>query len=250
MVGDRLVGRMAAAHRIRAVLFDLGGTLVDYHDFAHWTDLARRCFVELEEEQMAHAFFAIERETDVRERVRYPEFWRRTLSRASGHDVEPTTAERFLALLQERPGYARLYSDTRRCLEELRSAKRQLGVISNSSSEARVRSILHATGILPFFERVVSSGTEGVEKPNPEIFRRALARMSVKPEEAFYVGNLAFTDAEAAREAGLSAVWLNRAGVGISEGPPEIMSLLEVPLSIDRVEHPRHPNPTLLRRAA
>ncbi|MGA8302117.1 MAG: HAD family hydrolase [Thermoplasmata archaeon] len=241
---------MAPAHRIRAVLFDLGGTLVDYHDFAHWTDLARRCFVELEEEQMAHAFFEIERETDVRERVSYPEFWRLTLARASGRDVERTTAERFLSLLRERPGYARLYSDTRRCLEELRSTKRHLGVISNSSSEAHVRSILHATGILPFFERVVSSGTEGVEKPHPEIFRRAVARMNVKPEEAFYVGNLAFTDAEAARESGLSSVWLNRAGVGTSEGPPEIMSLLEVPLSIDRLEHPGQPDPGMVRRAA
>jgi len=227
---------MADVPRIRAVLFDLGGTLVDYHDFAHWTDLARRCFVDIEEEQMAQAFFDVERATDVRERVSYTEFWRRTLSQASGREVARPAAERYLGLLRERPGYARLYSDTRRCLEELRTGGRRLGVVSNSSSEAHVRSILHATGIVPFFERVLSSGTEGVEKPDPEIFHRAVARMKLRPEEAFYVGNLAFTDAQAAREAGLSSVWLNRVGTGMSDDPPEISSLLEVPLCLDRLE--------------
>jgi HAD superfamily hydrolase (TIGR01509 family) len=239
---------MTESPRIRAVLFDLGGTLVDYHDFAHWTELARRCFVDFEEEALAQAFYDVERQTDVRPKVGQAEFWRRTLATAVGHDVELPTAERFLVVLREHPGFARLYSDTRRCLETLRSEGRRLGVVSNSSSEAHVRSILHATGILPFFERVVSSGTEGVEKPDPEIFRRALIRLDVRPEEAFYVGNLAFTDAQAAREAGLGAVWLNRAGTGMSDDPPEITSLLEVPLRLRLIEDSPAPNPGRGRR--
>ncbi len=241
---------MTVPPRIRAVLFDLGGTLVDYHDFAHWTELARRCFVDIEEEEMARAFFDVERETDARERVGYTEFWRITLSRASGWDVERPTAERFLALIRERPGFNRLYSDSRRCLEELQSEGRRLAVVSNSSSEAHCRAILHETGILPFFEKVLSSGTEGVEKPAPEIFHRAVARMKVRPDEAFYVGNLAFTDAQAAREAGLEAIWLNRAGTGMSDEPPEITSLLEVPLCLRRVEGRPTPYPGRRRRAA
>lgn len=240
---------MSPPPRIRAVLFDLGGTLVDYHDFAYWTDLARRCFVDAEEEAMGRAFFEVERETDVRERVSYTEFWRRTLSRASGRDVEAPTAARFLALIRERPGFNRLYSDSRRCLEQLLADGRRLAVVSNSSSEAHVRSILHSTGILPFFERVLSSGTEGVEKPDPEIFHRALVRMELRPSEAFYVGNLAFTDAQAAREAGLSAIWLNRAGTGMSDDPPEITSLLEVPLCLQRIEAVAAPDPSRGRRA-
>lgn len=227
---------MTASPRIQAVLFDLGGTLVDYHDFAHWTELARRCFVDVEEPALAQAFFDIERETDVRRRTGYVEFWRLTLSRASGKDVELATAERFLNLVRGRPGFNRLYSDSRRCLEELRAEGRRLAIVSNSSSEAHVRAILHETGVLPYFERVLSSGTEGVEKPDPEIFHRAVTRMRVRPDEALYVGNLAFTDAQAAREAGLHAVWLNRAGTGLSDDPPEITSLLEVPLCVERLE--------------
>jgi putative hydrolase of the HAD superfamily len=239
---------MAAPPRFRAVLFDLGGTLVDYHDFAHWTDLARRCFVEIEEERLALAFFDVERETDVRERPSHLGFWQNVLARAAGRDVELTTAERFLALNREHPGFARLYSDSRRCLEDLRSDGRRLAVVSNSSSEAQARGILHQTGVLPFFEKVVSSGTEGVEKPSPEIFHRAVSRLGLLPAEAFYVGNLAFTDAQAAREAGLGAIWLNRAGTGMSDEPPEITSLLEVRLCLQRLEGAVAPDPARARR--
>ncbi|HTZ61501.1 MAG TPA: HAD family hydrolase [Thermoplasmata archaeon] len=236
--------------RIRAVLFDLGGTLVDYHDYAHWTDLARRLFVEAEEEEMAHAFHEVERETDTRERVSYTEFWRRTLSKAAGRPVEVGVAERFLALTREAPGFYRLYSDSRRCLEHLRAEGRRLAIVSNSSSEARCRAILHETGILPYFDRVVSSGTEGVEKPDPEIFHRALRRMGVEPAQAFYVGNLAFTDAQAAREAGLGSVWLNRAGLGMAYDPPEISSLLELPLWVRHAEQAETRKISDPRRAA
>ncbi len=224
---------------IRAVLFDLGGTLVDYHDFGHWTELAHRCFVPADEEQMAHGFFEVERETDTRERIGQVEFWRRTLERASERPVDAPTATRFTELLKQRPGFFRLYSDTRRCLDHLKAEGRRMAVVSNSSSEAHVRQILHSTGILPFFERVVSSGTEGVEKPDPEIFRRAVDRLKIPAGDALYVGNLAFTDAVAAHEAGLRSLWLNRAGTGFGRDPPEITSLLEVPLWVRQLESGR-----------
>jgi putative hydrolase of the HAD superfamily len=130
-----------------------------------------------------------------------------------------------------------LYSDTRRCLDILRAQRRALGVVSNSRSEASVRRILDRVGILDYFARVVSSGTEGVEKPDPEIFRRALERMKVPAAEAVYVGNLAQTDAKAASAAGMYGVWLNREGFGFGLDPPEITSLLEVPLVVRRLEN-------------
>jgi HAD superfamily hydrolase (TIGR01509 family) len=227
--------------RIEAVLFDLGGTLIDNYDYAHWAELARKCFVEVDEESVAHAVAEIEKEMDVdrgvvRDEWTFPEFWRAILARASGRDVDVPTAERFLALTRERPGFTRLYSDTRRCLDELKAEGRRLAIVSNSSSEARVRAILHANGLLPYFERIVSSGTEGVSKPDPEIFRRALSRMQLAAETTLYVGNLAYIDAAAARAAGLHSIWLNRAGTGLGDGPPEITSLLEVPLCVRRIE--------------
>jgi HAD superfamily hydrolase (TIGR01509 family) len=227
--------------RIRAVLFDLGGTLVDERDYDGWVELARRFYFDLEPDALTHAFQEVEQETDAvpppgdRE-ARIVEFWRRVLARASEKEVSAAVAEKFLRALRAAEVLPKLYSDTRRCLDQLRSSHRELGVVSNSTSEAVVRRILDRVGIVEYFARVVSSGTEGVAKPDPEIFLRAVKRMNVRPDEALFVGNLAFTDAKGAAAAGLHSLWLNRAGFGLGDDPPEIMSLLEVPLWVTRLE--------------
>jgi putative hydrolase of the HAD superfamily len=233
----------AGAVRIRVALFDLGGTLVDERDFSGWVDLARELFVDVQPDELAHAFSEVETAVDLdplalERGAAVVEFWRRVLSRAAGREVESATADRFCERVRtvraDKP--FPVFSDVRRCLASLRAERRRLGIVSNSTSEATVRSILDRAGILDSFERIVSSGTEGVAKPDPEIFRRAVARMGVRPEEVFYVGNLAQTDAAAAASAGLHSAWLNRDGTGLGDNPREITSLLEVPLVIRALE--------------
>jgi len=231
----------ASPPRIRAVLFDLGGTLVDERDFAGWVDMARRLPLDLDSDTLAHFFGEVERELDadplgVDREDAVVEFWRRVLSRAAEREVDRSMAARFVSLRREFEAPVQLFSDVRRTLDQLKAERRALGVVSNSTSEAAVRRILDRVGILDYFERVVSSGTEGVAKPSPEIFRRAVARLHVAPHEAFFVGNLARTDAKAAAAAGLHSVWLHRDGFGFGEDPPEITSLLEVPLAVRRLE--------------
>lgn len=228
--------------RVRAVLFDLGGTLVDERDFAGWVEVGRQLLLDLDPDRLVEAYRATELEVDLEASPERPadggpvDHWRRVLSKATDRDVGATTAGRFLERLHALDHPMPVFSDVRRCLEELRSDRRALGVVSNSSSEARVRSILHRAGILDFFSRVVSSGSEGVAKPHPEIFRRAIARMDVAPREAIYVGNLARTDARGAQGAGLHGLWLNREGTGLGLDPPEISSLLLVPITVRRIE--------------
>ena len=231
------------ARRIRAVLFDLGGTLVDERDLAGWSELARLIYLDLAPEMIGHAYAEVEAELDegpfdVDPERGVVEYWRRLLSTASGIEVTPEAARRFVDArrARERAHPLPVYSDVRRCLDHLSAEHRQLAVVSNSTSEARVRQILDQAGILRYFERVVSSGTEGVHKPDPEIFRRAVARLKVRVDEALYVGNLPRTDAIGARNAGLHSVWLHRDGTGLGSDPPEITSLLEVPLVVRQLE--------------
>jgi HAD superfamily hydrolase (TIGR01509 family) len=237
--------------RIRAVLFDLGGTLVDERDFAGWAELARSVLLDLTPDDLAHAYAEVEEEVDrdtqtTREapELLIERYWSRILTLASGRPVGPETAARFVEARRasEREQPLPVYSDVRRCLDRLEAEHRRLGVVSNSSSEARVRRILDQAGIVRYFEKVVSSGTEGVRKPDPEIFRRAVARMEVAPSEALYVGNLRRTDALGARGAGLHSVWLNRDGTGLGDDPPEITSLLEVPLVVRQLEAAPEPS--------
>jgi HAD superfamily hydrolase (TIGR01509 family) len=234
-----VVTRLAA--RIRAVLFDLGGTLVDDRDYTGWVDLARRVYLDLDPDTLAHFVAEVEREFDANppaldREEQFVEFWRQILARTAGHEIDARVARKYLALLREAERPVRLFSDVRRCLDQLRAERRALGIVSNSTSEASVRRILDRVGVLDYFERVVSSGTEGVAKPAAEIFRRAIDRLGIRPDEALYVGNLKATDARAAAAAGLYSVWLNREGMEFNDDPPEIMSLLEVPLIIRRLE--------------
>lgn len=83
-------------------------------------------------------------------------------------------------------------------------------VISNSNGS--VRAILAALGLASRLEFVIDSSEVGVEKPDPKIFGIALARASVAPDEAVYVGDLYSVDVRGARAAGLGAVLLDPGG--------------------------------------
>jgi 2-haloalkanoic acid dehalogenase type II len=227
--------------RIRAVLFDLGGTLVDEWDFNHVAELARRLYLDLRPDDLLHHYREVERRLDEHppsgnREARLAELWREVLSGAAGRDLGLEVGEKFRHLLLEEERPVHLFSDVRRCLDRLRGSDRLLAVVSNSTSEAGLRRILDRAGILGYFRRVVSSGTEGVAKPDPEIFRRTVERLAVPPAEALHVGNLEYADAKAATSAGLHALWLNRFGLGLGVDPPEISSLLEVPVWVRRYE--------------
>ena len=89
-------------------------------------------------------------------------------------------------------------------LSRARAAGMRLCVISNS--EGRLVSVLRRVGMLEYFELVVDSHLEGVSKPDPEIFRRALARMQLAPERTLYAGDIPEVDLEGSRAAGMHGV--------------------------------------------
>lgn len=222
---------------IRWVFFDLGGTLVDNSDHTAWSESAGRHGVEVDEAHLVHALAEIEAQNDADPRAwTFVEYWRQVLERAAGRPIDATTAERFVAdFPPDRPAHVRLYSDVRNCLDKLERAGHRLGVISNSESQTRVEGILDLVGIRGHFDVVVSSGTEGVRKPDPEIFRRALRRAHVNGPDAVHVGDLPNTDARAATAAGLHGLWLHRNGLGLGDDPPEITSLTELPFRVARI---------------
>jgi putative hydrolase of the HAD superfamily len=215
---------------LRAVFFDLGGTLIDERNPVAWSECASAAGLDLDPDDLVHFFGEVEAENDaVGNRWHAEEFWRKVLERSSSTAVDPPRVDGFVACIREHGSAVHLFSDVRRCLEELESEDYTLGIISNSQSEEWVRVLLQKVRILKHFDTIVSSGTEGVAKPDPAIFRRALDRLGVAPGEAFHIGNLANVDAKAALAAGLGAVWLHRGGTGFGEDPPEITSLSELP---------------------
>ena len=116
--------------------------------------------------------------------------------------------------------------DVPAALERLRGRVR-MGVISNANGTVRAK--LARVGLAGYFELVVDSHEEGIEKPDPRIFALALARMGVPAAEAAYVGDLYHVDVVGAAAAGLDAYLLDPFDLHRGSPAPRIRSLAELP---------------------
>ncbi len=65
----------------------------------------------------------------------------------------------------------------------------QTAILSNAWSDARTFFTGHPE-ILAAFDQIVISGEEGMMKPDPEIYRRTLARLGVSPQQAVFVDDM------------------------------------------------------------
>jgi epoxide hydrolase-like predicted phosphatase len=79
-----------------------------------------------------------------------------------------------------------------------------VGLLSNASSIAR-QLLTEEYGILDQFDSVTISSEEGVMKPDARIYQIALARASVRAEEAIFVDDV-LTNVEAARRLGMEGL--------------------------------------------
>lgn len=92
-------------------------------------------------------------------------------------------------------------------LERLRDLGLRLVVVSNA--DGTIEEGLEAAGLRPHFAAVVDSAVVGFEKPDPRIFRHALALSDAEGARTLHVGDLYHADVVGAREAGVHAVLLD-----------------------------------------
>jgi putative hydrolase of the HAD superfamily len=104
-------------------------------------------------------------------------------------------------------GVWELYPEVIEVLEQLQP-RFQLAVVSNF--DGRLRMILEQLGVSKYFGHVFVSSEIGADKPDPEIFRRALNFMKLKPNEVLHAGDDPERDWKAAGAAGLSIFQLDR----------------------------------------
>ena len=109
---------------------------------------------------------------------------------------------------QARGSRIAIFDDVLLALDALRTRAVALGVISNM--DRTLPQLLAQLGVDGYLSVVVSSGEAGLTKPQPEIFRVALERSGVAPEEALYVGDQYENDVLGARQAGLTPILVDR----------------------------------------
>lgn len=130
-----------------------------------------------------------------------------------------------------------LFDDVLPVLERLRSEGITLGVVSNF--EEWLERLLDVLEISRFFDVRVISGIEGMEKPDPRIFRLALERAGVDAEDSVYVGDNPVFDVDPAREVGMFPVLIDRRErfPGFSTARITTMSQLPTTIGLDRANN-------------
>jgi putative hydrolase of the HAD superfamily len=110
------------------------------------------------------------------------------------------------------------FPDAVPALERLRTRVEVLGVVSNGSPA--LPRLLDQLGLARWFDFVLASASERCEKPDRELFVRALRRAGVRADEALHVGDHPENDLAGARRAGLNARLLLRGAA--TEGGPKL----------------------------
>jgi putative hydrolase of the HAD superfamily len=125
-----------------------------------------------------------------------------------------------------REALLRLFPETLETLDRLRARGIRLAVVSNWSP--RLLGHLERLGLSSRIDAALVSAVEGVEKPDPALFARALARLGVGAREAVHVGDHPVKDVAGAASAGIRPILLDRAGAGAPRGVEAIRSLREL----------------------
>jgi putative hydrolase of the HAD superfamily len=140
-------------------------------------------------------------------------FWRAFLGRVrvslDGGSVSEAAFGRLARHFRDPASWA-VYPDVHGTLDALARRGLTLAVVSNWDSH--LPRLLTALGLTSRFATLAVSAIEETGKPDPEIFRRACARVNVAPAEALHVGDSLAEDYEGARAAGLAALLLDRHG--------------------------------------
>lgn len=203
-----------------AVLFDLGGVLLGL-DYVAIAARAAEHGATLEPEALARAEAHARRAIDARARVhgrvpgsdatRVPDYFDDLLGAAG---LPAGVRAELVPVLRADHRAANLWrvpiEGSLETLGALRRAGIRTGVVSNA--DGRAAAMLAASGLTPALEVIVDSHFEGVEKPDPEIFRRALVRLAVPAAQAVFVGDIWSIDGEGSRAAGMRPILLDATG--------------------------------------
>ena len=134
----------------------------------------------------------------------------RIVAETAGYDhllVEPA----FAVFLEARHRVT-LYSDVVPALQRLRGAGYCLGTLTNGNAD------VHRLGLGQLFDYSLSAASTGKGKPHPRMFEEACRRAQVSAAQLAHIGDEADTDLAGARNAGVTAIWMNRTGLATDPG--------------------------------
>lgn len=240
---------------IRAVLFDLGGTLWEYRpgltiegvlasaapgaiallppaEQAPLTPMAvavavRRAYLDLEHAAADGDTSPVPAELCVIRGLA-------TLGVTVAPDLARTILE---ALYVPESRTSHLLPDVDALLRTLFERGQRLGIISNRMHGGTLLlDDLRYFGISHYFLSMVASCDAGRMKPHPLLYQRALAELGVAADEAVMVGDDLLADVRGARAAGLRAIWVRRPPDRRESAPADVPAVTGMAAVLDALD--------------
>ena len=206
---------------IKAIFFDAVGTLFYLTKTVgdHYALVGNEVGLKLDAPKLDRAFYSAWENMPGRAAIDGPRedddkgWWRELVDRLleeAAPDLSELDRDNFFEVAYEHfaeAGVWEIYPDVVGVLEKLRP-RFQLAVVSNF--DGRLRFVLEQLGISKYFTQVFVSSELGADKPDPEIFQRALQLMTMLPPEVMHVGDDPERDWQSATTVGLSIFQLDR----------------------------------------
>jgi HAD superfamily hydrolase (TIGR01549 family) len=242
---------------LRAVIFDLGGTLM--YERANWTQITARA-----DEALTNYLRGQGMELNL---STFPREFRKRIDkyfRKREKDLLETSYAFVLRDVLEDKGYRDipdgiirgaldslfsitqtnwvLEGDTLQTLKKLEADGYRMGLISNAGDDQDVQQLARRFGIAQYFDFILTSAACSYRKPHRRIFELALSNWYFLPSEAVMVGDNLDADIRGAQSVGLFAVWISRrAGQRTEEQlsikpDASLSTLYELPPFLDQLQ--------------
>lgn len=206
---------------LRAVIFDVGGTLVCYHSLSKLREtcmdnsekigvdrdiLSRMC--DIHDSERKEGFQTLV-ETNIFNCLSQA-FREKRGSVISYQDCMNLVFK--IHFLHNRKG-SRIYPGARDVLDLAKRLNLKIGLISNTSFPGKSHEEdIGRFGISDYFDIKIWSSDFGFRKPNPKIFLKVLDEFNVSPQEAIYIGDKFDRDVVGPNRVGMLAIWIKRKG--------------------------------------
>lgn len=240
---------------IRALVFDVNGTLIDIETDERMEEVYRAIGhfltyqgVALHRREVRDLYFQIMKEQFETSRETFPEFdvvavWREVLQRKASdytRSLPPGKLQQlplFLAELQRGISRKRLslFPQAQEVLAQLKP-RYSLAAVSDAQSAYAIPE-LRAVGLHEYFDPLIISGDHGFRKPDARLFQEALDRSQVRSDQAIFIGNDRYRDVFGAQQVGMKTILFspNQGGGPSTETEPDycISRLAELPQALD-----------------
>ena len=192
---------------IRAILFDMGGTLDG--DGLHWQDRFTALYGDFGVAVTRETFDEAERRANnddaiascnFREMIQHYVKWQVAHLGLTNPQLEQHLVTGFIAPAR------RAAEANVKLLAELAEHGFELGVVSNGCGN--VEKLCMDFGYAPFLSIVIDSRRVGLFKPDPAIFVHAAEKLGREPDEILMVGDSLDRDIRPAKKIGMKTAWL------------------------------------------